>query len=259
MKNLLKRILCVVVFFIGVFTGNVTVLADSRYKKGDVNGDQSIDVSDAIEILRYYASKASGSKELVLNEYLYDFNSDGIIDVTDAVGVLTLYAQEAAGQIKNDQYYSFGDLLTYESTETMHKLTSEGKIVYIKVGDAITILKNHGNKEYLVGYKGSVYNLYMEKQELFTYRINKGMEEYENFKTNANVTDFCLWHGDSDIVIVDEENQFIANITYGDEFAILESLGYGQYKIVTDDGLIGIVTISLFDFCDLVYNITPVY
>ena len=37
----------------------------------------------------------------------------------------------------------------------------------------------------------------MEKQELFTYRINKGMEEYENFKTNANVTDFCLWHGDS--------------------------------------------------------------
>ena len=67
--------------------------------KGDFNHDGAIDVSDAVEILTYYAKKCANWDVSLSEEQLQcaDINGDGMLSVEDAVGVLTYYAKSAAG------------------------------------------------------------------------------------------------------------------------------------------------------------------
>lgn len=81
-----------------------TTLPDP-YETGDVDGDSSITVDDAVQILTYYARRAAGyttffSESAHLNDLATnaaDINKDGTISVEDAVAVLTYYAKTASG------------------------------------------------------------------------------------------------------------------------------------------------------------------
>lgn len=72
----------------------------------DLDGDGTVGVSDAVELLTYYARKAANlpasfshfdDQEAVLQ--LADVNKDGNIDTADAVEILTYYAGKAAGML----------------------------------------------------------------------------------------------------------------------------------------------------------------
>lgn len=72
----------------------------------DLDGDGTVDVSDAVELLTYYARKAANlsasfshfdDQEAALQ--LADVNQDGTVDTADAVEILTYYAGKAAGTL----------------------------------------------------------------------------------------------------------------------------------------------------------------
>ena len=72
----------------------------------DLDGDGIVGVSDAVELLTYYARKAANlpasfshfdDQEAALQ--LADVNQDGKVDAADAVEILTYYAGKAAGML----------------------------------------------------------------------------------------------------------------------------------------------------------------
>ena len=87
--------------YLNDYTFTVTV-PEKTIEKGDVNGDQTISVNDAVVLLTYYAKKAAGQDasqdETFQNILVGDINGDGTIAVDDAVAILTYYAKKAAGQ-----------------------------------------------------------------------------------------------------------------------------------------------------------------
>ena len=87
--------------YLNDYTFTVTV-PEKTIEKGDVDGDQSISVNDAVVVLSYYAKKAAGQDvsqdETFKNILVGDVNDDGEITVEDAVAILTYYAKKAAGQ-----------------------------------------------------------------------------------------------------------------------------------------------------------------
>ena len=67
---------------------------------GDVDGDGSLSVQDAVQILTYYAQQAAGCSPTFASDLQYttaDYDGDGSITVNDAVSVLETYAKQAAG------------------------------------------------------------------------------------------------------------------------------------------------------------------
>lgn len=67
---------------------------------GDVDGDGSLSVQDAVQILTYYAQQAVGCSPAFASDLQYttaDYDGDGSITVNDAVSVLETYAKQAAG------------------------------------------------------------------------------------------------------------------------------------------------------------------
>ena len=86
-------------------TTTTTVKPNLTNMRGDVNGNQLVEVSDAVEVLKYYAKKAAGlesvfSETTAENEAIFklaDINNDNEITVQDAVLILTYYAKAASG------------------------------------------------------------------------------------------------------------------------------------------------------------------
>lgn len=86
-------------------TTTTTVKPNLTNIRGDVNGNQLVEVSDAVEVLKYYAKKAAGlepvfSETTAENEAIFnlaDVNKDGEITAQDAVLILTYYAKAASG------------------------------------------------------------------------------------------------------------------------------------------------------------------
>ena len=81
------------------FTTAFPAQADA-FDFGDFDGNDSIDVDDAVSVLTFYAKKAAGvAVEDLSDEQLYaaDIDADGSITVQDAVYILTYYAQTSAG------------------------------------------------------------------------------------------------------------------------------------------------------------------
>ena len=87
-------------------TTTTTVKPNLTNIRGDVNGNQLVEVSDAVEVLKYYAKKAAGlesvfSETTAENEAIFnlaDVDKDGEITVQDAVLILTYYAKAASGR-----------------------------------------------------------------------------------------------------------------------------------------------------------------
>ena len=71
----------------------------------DVDRNGTVDVSDAVAVLTYYAKQAAGLEVIFgetpeENEVIFalaDVDQDGMITVQDAVYILTYYAQKASG------------------------------------------------------------------------------------------------------------------------------------------------------------------
>lgn len=81
------------------FTTAIPAQADA-FDLGDFDGNDSIDVDDAVSVLTFYAKKAAGvAVEDLSDEQLYaaDIDANGSITVQDAVYILTYYAQTSAG------------------------------------------------------------------------------------------------------------------------------------------------------------------
>ena len=99
--------------------------------KGDFNHDGAIDVSDAVEILTYYAKKCANCDVSLSEEQLQcaDINGDGMLSVEDAVGVLTYYAKSAAGLEP-----------TWDTETTTTETTTETEVIPI-----VTTLQTHTN------------------------------------------------------------------------------------------------------------------
>ena len=74
--------------------------AQAAFDLGDFDGNDSIDVDDAVSVLTFYAKKAAGVAVDDLSDEQFnaaDIDTDGSITVQDAVYILTYYAQAAAG------------------------------------------------------------------------------------------------------------------------------------------------------------------
>ena len=77
-----------------------TVHFEESVKKGNINGDEAVDISDATIGLTIYANIAAG---LDVSDYTEaqisaaDIDGDGAITITDVTFILTYYAQTAAG------------------------------------------------------------------------------------------------------------------------------------------------------------------
>lgn len=104
--------------------------------KGDFNHDGAIDVSDAVEILTYYAKKCANLDVSLSEEQLQcaDINGDGMLSVEDAVGVLTYYAKSAAGLEPT------WDTETTTTETTTIETTTETEVIPI-----VTTLQTHAN------------------------------------------------------------------------------------------------------------------
>lgn len=81
------------------FTAALPAQADA-FDLGDFDGNDSIDVDDAVSVLTFYAKKAAGVAVDDLSDEQFnaaDIDTDGSISVQDAVYILTYYAQTSAG------------------------------------------------------------------------------------------------------------------------------------------------------------------
>lgn len=109
--------------------------------KGDLNSDGVIDVSDAVEILTYYAKKCANWDISISEEQLQcaDINGDGLLSVEDAVGVLTYYAKAAAGLEPT------WDTETTTTETTIIETTTETTTTETEVIPIVTTLQTHAN------------------------------------------------------------------------------------------------------------------
>lgn len=65
---------------------------------GDTDGSETVDLSDAVEVLSLYSEMAAGISSKRCRYYATaDVNSDGTVTLDDAVSILTYYSQTAAG------------------------------------------------------------------------------------------------------------------------------------------------------------------
>ncbi len=81
------------------FTTTLPAQAD-MFDLGDFDGNDSIDVDDAVSVLTFYAKAAAGVAVDDLSDEQFnaaDIDTDGSITVQDAVYILTYYAQTSAG------------------------------------------------------------------------------------------------------------------------------------------------------------------
>ncbi|MDD6345941.1 MAG: dockerin type I domain-containing protein [Oscillospiraceae bacterium] len=76
----------------------------SGLEMGDVNGDGTINASDASSVLSFYAEMSSGktpqkdSEEYKYITLLGDIDKDGIVDSREASEILSIYAKTSSGQ-----------------------------------------------------------------------------------------------------------------------------------------------------------------
>jgi hypothetical protein len=70
-----------------VVVGDTSVLQDVKiHLKGDINGDDAIDIADAVSVLNIMAEGAANADA--------DINGDGTIDIADFVTILNMMAEQ---------------------------------------------------------------------------------------------------------------------------------------------------------------------
>lgn len=187
---------------------------------GDMNEDQEVSVSDAVEILTIYAKSAAGQSPSVTERkrFVADVNYDVQITVEDAVYVLTYYAKTAAGL--SSSWESLGISMPQRCPETaVYKgayttKTETGNLVNVSFLD----IDDDGKKETVAKYKAEAYgyesdyiyfyNVYEEDGSVNTYDGRSGYYNKPEYSTLvydknigkkylANIEHFSLyWDGE---------------------------------------------------------------
>lgn len=150
---------------------------------GDINEDQEVSVSDAVEILTIYAKSAAGQSPSVTERkrFVADVNYDDQITVEDAVYVLTYYAKTAAGL--SPSWESLGISMPQRCPEiASHKRTYTTKT---ETGNLVNVsfldIDDDGEKETIAKYKvdgqydhSYFYNVYEQDGSVNTYDGQSG-------------------------------------------------------------------------------------
>lgn len=172
---------------------------------GDMNEDQEVSVSDAVEILTIYAKSAAGQSPSVTERkrFVADVNYDVQITVEDAVYVLTYYAKTAAGL--SSSWESLGISMPQRCPETVSytNKTETGNLVNVSFLD----IDDDGEKETIAKYKvdgqydhSYFYNVYEEDGSVNTYDGRSGY--YNKPEYSALVYDKNI------------DKKYLANIEY---------------------------------------------
>lgn len=159
---------------------------------GDMNEDQEVSVSDAVEILTIYAKSAAGQSPSVTERkrFVADVNYDVQITVEDAVYVLTYYAKTAAGL--SSSWESLGISMPQRCPETasykrIHTTKTEtGNLVNVSFLD----IDDDGEKETIAKYKvdgqydhSYFYNVYEQDGSVNTYDGRSGYYNKPEYST----------------------------------------------------------------------------
>lgn len=155
---------------------------------GDMNEDQEVSVSDAVEILTIYAKSAAGQSPSVTERkrFVADVNCDAQITVEDAVYVLTYYAKTAAGL--SPSWESLGISMPQRCPETVSytNKTEAGNLVNVSFLD----IDDDGEKETIAKYKvdgqydhSYFYNVYEEDGSVNTYDGRSGYYNKPEYST----------------------------------------------------------------------------
>lgn len=176
---------------------------------GDMNEDQEVSVSDAVEILTIYAKSAAGQSPSVTERkrFVADVNYDDQITVEDAVYVLTYYAKTAAGL--SSSWESLGISMPQRCPETaVYKgayttKTETGNLVNVSFLD----IDDDGEKETIAKYK--VDGQYDHSYFYNVYEQDGSVNTYDGRSRNSSKTSLITLVYDKNI-----DKRYLANIEY---------------------------------------------
>lgn len=186
---------------------------------GDMNEDQEVSVSDAVEILTIYAKSAAGQSPSVTERkrFVADVNYDVQITVEDAVYVLTYYAKTAAGL--SSSWESLGISMPQRCPETasykrIHTTETEtGNLVNVSFLD----IDDDGKKETVAKYKVEAYEY--ESDDCFFYKgcsyfynvyeQDGSINTYDGLRSRYNKPEYSTLVYDKNI-----DKKYLANIEY---------------------------------------------
>lgn len=176
---------------------------------GDMNEDQEVSVSDAVEILTIYAKSAAGQSPSVTERkrFVADVNYDDQITVEDAVYVLTYYAKTAAGL--SSSWESLGISMPQRCPETasykrIHTTKTEtGNLVNVSFLD----IDDDGEKETIAKYK--VDGQYDHSYFYNVYEQDGSVNTYDGRSRNSSKTSLITLVYDKNI-----DKRYLANIEY---------------------------------------------
>ena len=176
---------------------------------GDMNEDQEVSVSDAVEILTIYAKSAAGQSSSVTERkrFVADVNYDAQITVEDAVYVLTYYAKTAAGL--SPSWESLGismpqrcpEIASHKGTYTTK--TETGNLVNVSFLD----IDDDGEKETIAKYK--VDGQYDHSYFYNVYEQDGSINTYDGLRSRYNKPEYSTLVYDKNI-----DKKYLANIEY---------------------------------------------
>ncbi len=179
---------------------------------GDMNEDQEVSVSDAVEILTIYAKSAAGQSPSVTERkrFVADVNYDVQITVEDAVYVLTYYAKTAAGL--SSSWESLGismpqrcpEIASHKGTYTTK--TETGNLVNVSFLD----IDDDGKKETVAKYKVEAYEY--ESDYIYFYNVYEqdgSINTYDGRSGHYDKPEYSTLVYDKNI-----DKKYIANIEY---------------------------------------------
>lgn len=176
---------------------------------GDINEDQEVSVSDAVEILTIYAKSAAGQSPSVTERkrFVADVNYDDQITVEDAVYVLTYYAKTAAGL--SPSWESLGISMPQRCPEiASHKRTYTTKT---ETGNLVNVsfldIDDDGEKETIAKYK--VDGQYDHSYFYNVYEQDGSVNTYDGRSRNSSKTSLITLVYDKNI-----DKRYLANIEY---------------------------------------------
>lgn len=186
---------------------------------GDMNEDQEVSVSDAVEILTIYAKSAAGQLPSVTERkrFVADVNYDVQITVEDSVYVLTYYAKTAAGL--SPSWESLGISMPQRCPETasykrIHTTETEtGNLVNVSFLD----IDDDGKKETVAKYKVEAYEY--ESDDCFfyegcsyfynVYEEDGSINTYDGLRSRYNKPEYSTLVYDKNI-----DKKYLANMEY---------------------------------------------
>ncbi len=179
---------------------------------GDMNEDQEVSVSDAVEILTIYAKSAAGQSPSVTERkrFVADVNYDDQITVEDAVYVLTYYAKTAAGL--SPSWESLGISMPQRCPEiASHKRTYTTKT---ETGNLVNVsfldIDDDGKKETVAKYKVEAHGY--ESDDCYFYNVYEedgSVNTYDGRSRNSSKTSLITLVYDKNI-----DKKYLANIEY---------------------------------------------